>query len=106
MALAAQTPGHLAISFRAGDEFATLVDFSVSTTGYTWQAEVYSVVTGDVVQEPAVTVVSAANGQINLAWTETQTAALAAGTYGVRVMWTAPGSVRRTVLDGMLEVLA
>lgn len=106
MATAAQLPGDLAISFRAGDEFATLLDFSIATTGYTWTAEVYSVVTGDVVQTPTVTVVSAANGQIHLAWTETQTAALAAGTYGVRVMWTAPGDARRTVLDGMLEVIA
>lgn len=106
MALASQTPGQLAISFRSGDEFTTLLDFSIATTSYTWSAEVYSVVTGDVLQNPTVTVVSAANGQVNLSWTEVQTAALAAGTYGCRVMWTAPGDARRTVLDGMLEVLA
>lgn len=106
MALAAQTPGYLAISFRSGDEYSTLLDFSIATTGYTWTAEVYSVVTGDVLQNPTITVVSAANGQVNLSWTETQTAALAAGTYGCRVIWTTAGDARRTVLDGMLEVLA
>jgi hypothetical protein len=106
MAIVEQLPGNLAIAFRRGDEFAATIDFSIATTGYTWEAEVYSVVTGDVVQSPTVTVISAANGQISLSWTETQTAALAPATYGYRVMWTASGSVRRTVLDGMLEVYA
>lgn len=104
MATASQLPGHLAVAFRAGDEYATLVDFSISTTGYSWSAEVYSIVTDEVIQSPTVTVVSAANGQISLGWTETQTAALAPGTYGVRIIWVAPGSSRRTALEGMLEV--
>lgn len=106
MATAAQLPGHLAVAFRAGDEYSTLLDFSIATTGYTWSAEVYSVVTGTVIQNPSVSVVSAANGQVNLSWTEAQTGDLAPGTYGVRVIWVAPGSSQRTVLDGMLEVLA
>lgn len=106
MALAAQNPGHLAVSFRSGDEFATLLDFSVDCTSYTWEAEVYSVSNGSTLMEPTISVVSAASGQVNLSFTEGDTADLAPGTYGLRVMWTAPGTVRRTVLDGMLEVLA
>lgn len=106
MALAAQTPGNLSVSFRGGDEFATLLDFSTDCTSYTWQAEVYSVSNGSTLMEPTVTVVSAANGQVNLSFSESDTIDLAAGTYGLRVMWTAPGTVLRTVLDGMLEVLA
>lgn len=104
MATASQLPGHLAVAFRAGDEYATAIDFSINTTGYSWSAEVYSVVTGDVVQNPTVSVVSAANGQVNLSWTEAQTAELSPGTYGVRVIWVAPGSSQRTALEGMLEV--
>lgn len=106
MALAAQTPGHLSVAFRAGDEYGTLLDFSINCTGFSWQAEVYSVSNGSTLIEPTVSVVSAANGQVNLSFSEADTIDLAAGTYGLRVMWTAPGSVRRTVLDGMLEVLA
>jgi hypothetical protein len=51
-----------------------------------------------------MTVVSAANGQVNLSLTETQTADLEPGTYGVRVWWVAPGSAKRTVTDGICEV--
>lgn len=105
MATADQRPGHLAVAFRRGDEYSTLIDFSISTTGYTWSAEVFSVVTGEVLQNPSVTVISAANGQVNLSWTEQQTEDLDAGTYGLRVIWVAPGSSRRTALEGMLEVL-
>lgn len=106
MALAAQTPGHLSVVLRAGDEYGTLLDFSVNTTGYTWTAEVYSLITGNTLGTPTTTVVNAAAGQVNLSLTESDTMDLATGTYGLRVMWNAPGNVRRTVLDGMLEVLA
>lgn len=92
------------MAFRAGDEYSTLLDFSIDTTGYTWSAEVYSVVTHDVLVNPTVTVVSAANGQVNLSFTEAQTGDLAPGTYGCRVIWVAPGSSQRTALEGMLEV--
>jgi hypothetical protein len=48
--------------------------------------------------------VSAANGQVNVALSEIQTSALAAGTYGWRLAWTAPGDSIRTVLQGTVEV--
>jgi hypothetical protein len=106
MARADQDSGTLSIGFRAGDEYATLLDFSIGTTGYSWGAEVYSLVSGDAVVSPTITVVSEANGQVNLSLTETQTADLEPGTYGVRVWWVAPGSVKRTVTDGFCEVRA
>jgi len=78
MALVTSLPGPLSVAFRRGDEFSTLLDFSFATTGYTFAAAIYSVVTGVTVATPTLTVVSHANGQINLALSEVQTAALAA----------------------------
>jgi hypothetical protein len=104
MATANQDSGSLSIGFRAGDEYSTLLDFSISTPSYTWGAEIYALLDGAAVVSPTMTVVSAANGQVNLSLTETQTADLEPGTYGVRVWWVAPGSAKRTVTDGICEV--
>lgn len=104
MPLTDTLPGSLSLAFRRGDEFSTLLDFSIATTGYTWSAAIYSVVTGTTIATPTVTVVNAATGQVNLGLSEIQTAALAAGTYGWRLSWTAPGEALRTVLAGTVEV--
>lgn len=104
MPLTDTLPGSLSLAFRRGDEFSTLIDFSIATTGYTWSAAIYSVVTGTTIATPTVSVVSAANGQVNVSLSEIQTAALAAGTYGWRLAWTAPGDSIRTVLQGTVEV--
>ena len=104
MALVTSLPGPLSVAFRRGDEFSTLLDFSFATTGYTFAAAIYSVVTGVTVATPTLTVVSHANGQINLALSEVQTAALAADTYGLRVEWVAPGDAKRTATQGTVEV--
>jgi len=105
MATAEQRPGNLNIVFRAGDEFATTIDFSIDMTGYEWATEVYSVVNGLTVVEPTIDVIDDGDGKINLSLTEEQTASLAPGTYGVRIRWIAPGTVVRTALDGICEVL-
>lgn len=105
MAIAPQDPGRLAVRFRRGDRYSTLIDFSIDATGYDWDAEVFSIVTREVIQNPTLSVVSAANGQINLLWTKAKSDELVPGTYGVRVIWEAPGDVRRTATEGMLEVL-
>lgn len=104
MPLTDTLPGSLSIAFRRGDEFSTLLDFSIATTGYTWAAVIHSVVTGTTIATPTVTVVNAATGQVNLGLTEIQTAAIPAGTYGWRLAWTAPGDSIRTVLQGTVEV--
>jgi hypothetical protein len=104
MATADQLPGNLNIAFNRGDSYATLLDLSINTTGYSWEAEIYSLVTLAVLEEPTVTVVSAANGQINLSITDSQAAALPPGTLGLRISWTAPGEYRRRAFEGICEV--
>jgi hypothetical protein len=105
MATYEQLPGTLNISFVRGDEFGTTLDFDVNLTSYTVAAELLSVVSGSKVLDIASNVVSAANGQVAISLTETQTSSLAAGTYRWVFYWDAPGSVRRTVLTGFVEVL-
>ena len=99
-------PGRLNLALVQGDELGQLLDFSVSLAGHTFQSAVYSTVTGDQVVAMTVTGVNLSAGQVNVSLTETQTAALAAGSYSWRLSWTAPGSVKRTAIEGVLEVIA
>jgi hypothetical protein len=99
-----QTPGTLNLSFARSDDFSALVDFSIPLTSYTVTAAMTSLVSGAQVQPFTVTMVSAANGQVNIALTDTQTAALARGTYGWSMAWTVD-SATRTALTGFVEVL-
>ena len=99
-----QTPGALNLSFNRGDDFSTLVDFSIGMTGYTVTAGITSLVTGDSVQPLTVSIVSATAGQVNVSLTDTQTAALARGTYGWSMAWTVDNATR-TALTGFVEVL-
>ncbi|NBT05568.1 MAG: hypothetical protein EBS54_02025 [Betaproteobacteria bacterium] len=99
-----QTPGTLNLSFKRGDDFSALVDFSISMTGYTATASMTSLVSGAAVQAFTTTFVSAANGQVNIALTDTQTASLARGTYGWSMAWTVDNATR-TALTGFVEVL-
>lgn len=106
MSLATQLPGLASVSFVRGDDWGASFDFNIDTTGYTWSAEVFSVVTGQSLLSPTVTVTNAALGQISLSLTDTQTATLAAGTYGLRLTATAPGGVIRRATRGTVEVVA
>ena len=94
----------MSFAFRKGDDFSTLIDFSISLASYTLSAGLYSTVTGALVQAMTVAVTDAAAGLVSVSLTDTQTAALAAGTYAWRLDWTAPGSVQRGPLAGMVEV--
>lgn len=98
-------PGTLNVTVKRGDELAQLLDFSINLTGYTFTAEVVSAVTGATMATPTVSNVNLATGQVNLGMTEEQTASLAAGSYLWRLVWTAPGTVRRTALEGILEIV-
>lgn len=98
-----QTPGSLNLGFKRGDDFSTLVDFSIGMTGYTVTASITSLVTGAEVVPFMTTLASAANGQVNIALTDTQTAALPRGTYGWQMVWT-EGNATRTALTGFVEV--
>lgn len=90
---------------RRGDEFSALVDFDQDLTGASLYAQVYSLIDQSIVFSPSVTEVDLAEGKANLSWVETTTSSLAAGTYGIRIWWTASGDVKRTVLEGYLELL-
>ena len=99
-----QTPGTLNLSFNRADDFSALIDLSISIVGYSITATITSLVTGADVVPFTVTIQSAANGQVNIALTDTQTAALARGTYGWNMRWT-ENAATRTALTGFLEVL-
>jgi hypothetical protein len=95
------------LAFKRAGDFATLVDFDGTTLiGYTVTATVTSLVTGAAVVPFTTTITDASAGQVNIALTDTQTASLAAGTFGWQLDWTAPGSVQRTALSGTVEVYA
>ena len=105
MAIASQLPGGLGVRFVRGDDWGETLDFSFNATGYSWSASIYSLFTGANVVAPTVAVISATLGQVALSLTDAQTAALQAGTYGLRVTWTAPGDVVRRAAEGICEVL-
>jgi hypothetical protein len=99
-----QTPGTLNLSLNRADDFSALIDLSISIVGYSITATITSLVTGADVVPFTVTIPSAANGQVNIALTDTQTAALARGTYGWNMKWT-ENAATRTALTGFVEVL-
>jgi hypothetical protein len=99
-------PGTMNLSFKRSADFAALVDFDVNLTGYTVSASLVSLVSSAVVQAFTASISDAAAGQVSVSLTDTQTAALAAGTYGWQLDWVAPGSVQRTALSGTVEVAA
>lgn len=102
-----QLPGAMSLALRRSDDFATQIDFDGTTLeGYTVTSTLTSLVTGAAVTSFTTTVTDAAAGQVNIALTNTQTAALPAGTYGWRLDWVAPGDVQRSALSGTCEVYA
>jgi hypothetical protein len=95
------------LSLKRANDFSTLIDFDGTTlVGFSVTSSITSLVTGASVVPFTTTVTDASAGQVNIALTDTQTAALPAGTYGWQLDWTAPGSVQRTALSGTVEVYA
>jgi hypothetical protein len=103
-AVYSQLPGQMGLVFRRGDEFGSVVDFDISLSGYTVSSVITSLVTGEDVMPITTTFANAGAGQVNVSLAETQTASLAAGSYGWRLEWDSPGGVRRTALSGVVEV--
>jgi hypothetical protein len=100
-------PGAMNLAFKRGNDFSTTIDFDGTTlVGYTVTASLVSLVSSSVVQSFTTSIVDAAAGQVSVALSDTQTTALAAGTYGWQLDWVAPGSVQRTALSGTAEVYA
>ena len=99
-----QLPGPLNLAFRAGDDFSTLIDFSINMTGYTTSAVLYSYVSDATVANFTTSMANAAAGQVNVAMTKTQTAAITPGTYGWRMSWVDGSNQTRSALSGFVEV--
>jgi hypothetical protein len=100
-------PGKLPLAFRKSNDFAAVIDFNgTDLVGYTVSANLTSLVTGATVVPFTTTIADASAGQVSVSLTDTQTASLAAGTYGWQLDWTAPGGVQRTALSGTVEVYA
>jgi len=100
-------PGTMNLAFKKAGDFSTLIDFDGTTlVGYSVTASMTSLVTGSTVVPFTTTITDASAGQVQIALSDTQTAALAAGTYGWQLDWVAPGSVQRTALSGTVEVYA
>lgn len=100
-----QVPGTLNLSFKRGDDVSALIDFTpADLTAHTVTSTIVSAVTGAAVVPFTVTIPSAADGQVNIALTDTQTASMARGTYNWSLTWT-EGNVTRTALVGHVEVL-
>ena len=107
MSIYSQLPGTMNLAFKRANDFGTLIDFDGTTlVGYAVTATVTSLVTGATVMPFTTSITDASAGQVNISLTDTQTAALPAGTYGWQLDWTAPGSVQRTALSGTVEVYA
>lgn len=102
-----QLPGTMNLAFKRAGDFAAAIDFDgTSLVGFSVTATVTSLVTGASVVPFTTSITDASAGQVNIALTDTQTAALPAGTYGWQLDWTAPGSIQRTALSGTVEVYA
>jgi hypothetical protein len=100
-----QLPGRMNIALRRGDQFSALVDFDpTNLTGYTVASHIYSLASHATVSTITTTLASATAGQVTISLTEAQTENLPAGTLGWRMYWDAPGDVRRTVLQGIVEM--
>jgi len=104
MATYAQIPGNLGLAVRAGDDFSTLVSFSVDLTGFSLSTVIYSTITGSPVMTPTATLTDASAGQVNISLTDTQTSSLVPGTYRWELVATKL-AVTRTYLVGFVEVV-
>lgn len=100
-----QTAGTLGLSFNRGNDFSSLIDFTpADLTAHTVTASIVSAVTGSEVVPFTVTIPSPSEGQVNIALTDAQTAALAHGTYKWQMTWV-ENNATRTALMGFVEVI-
>ena len=107
-----QKPTVLNLAVVAGDELNTDITLTIgcggtaafSLEGYTVSGEIRSLVTGGTVSTLAMNITNVAGGVFNLAVPETLSASLPRGSYDLRVRWTAPGNIERTIYGGVFEV--
>ena len=103
MASAPQLPGPLHVAFVRGNDYSALIDFSIATTGYQFEAEIYSLTNGEILAEPTIANADAALGKVSLVITAAVGNLLPIGTLGLRIRWSSPGV--RDVLGGTCEVI-
>lgn len=113
-------PGNLNIALTVGDEFSMAADLDIDTTGFTWSAIIYEVVTNVSFSNPGgvntagptaatftVNVTNAAAGQLHLSLNETQTGSLdPAKKYRWYLRGVSATQVTRTYLSGTLTAYA
>jgi hypothetical protein len=99
-----QLPAALNLRWTVGDDFSALLDFDVAVTNYTAVAYVYSTTNGSTVATFTTTIPDAAAGKINIALSDTQTAALGPGTFRWGLSWTV-GAVTRTAMEGFVDAI-
>lgn len=113
MATYSVLPDTLDIVFIQGDELSIELDFDQDLTGYTFEhkiVEVTAVSGGNITAwtekvDFTRTDMNLAEGRMNLSLQEVQTQALSlGGAYRWWFRWTAPGTIRRTVLSGSITV--
>jgi len=112
-------PAALDCNVVKGDEFGMSLDFDIALTNYNnWSAIVFKTTKavssnypggintqGETAATFTVSVTSAANGQVNISLTETQTAALSeAELYRWYIRADAPGVVTRTFVSGNFKI--
>ena len=114
-------PAELNLTVVKGDEFGMTADFDIDLTGYAnWTAIVFETAfavspdfpggvhtQGNTGATFTVSITSAANGQLNLSLTETQTTGLKEQeAYRWFLRGEAPGTVTRTFISGTFRVRA
>ena len=98
-------PGTLNVSVKQGDALSFVVDFDIGLTGYVVTSELYSLVTRQTLLALTASVVSEANGQVQVSLSSAQTEALASGSYGWLLKWDTGSGSFRTAIEGLFEVL-
>lgn len=105
MPIVNQLAGSLNLAFHQGDDFGSLIDLSIDTTGYQLEAAIVSLVTGEELLTVTLEEVDAEAGQWQLSLTGEQTAELPVGSLGLRVSWLTEGGMVRRFLEGICEVV-
>lgn len=105
MAAYQNVPGSMSLILKAGDDAGTLVDFDVSLDGRSVSSELYSLVTGQKIADIQATIPDSPAGKVNISLPASQTGSIPPGSYGWRLSWSSSQGGKRTVLEGVAEVV-
>ena len=88
------------LSFRAGDDVSSTVDFDTSLTGYTVTASMHSLVDQRKIADIPTVISNATSGVVTMTMPESTP-----GSYSWQMSWDAPGGLHRGVLAGIVDVV-